>query len=79
MTTYCLKGCCDCRLLFLYRWRLRMIKQREEALSPKNVYYFGICYNREPKDEEELIVYYVEHGGASGFAKRESGHTANQN
>jgi hypothetical protein len=49
---------------------MRMIKQKEEALSDLNRYYFGIENGRAPINDEELIVYYASNGGARDFFKK---------
>ena len=48
----------------------RNMPQIREALSDVNRYYFWLRYNRQPKNDSELILYYIEGGGASDYAKR---------
>lgn len=50
--------------------KTRNQKQIEEALSDTNRYYFHEKYNREPFDDNELLMYYIEAGGAKNFAQR---------
>jgi hypothetical protein len=44
-------------------------KQIEEALSDVNRYYFFLKYGRPAKNDQELILYYIEFGGARDFRK----------
>jgi hypothetical protein len=52
-------------------WNIEQIK---EALGEVNRYYFGLANKRPPKEgregEVELILYYIDNGGAEGFRKR---------
>ena len=41
--------------------------QKVEALGDVNRYYFHLFFGREPKNDDELIMYYIEHGGAKTF------------
>lgn len=54
----------------LDRWNKEQIK---EALSEKNLYYFREHNGRDPVDDEELIMYYIDHGGSEDFAKNHEG------
>lgn len=71
MENFCPLGKCECVLFFKYSWWLRMKQQRLEALSNTNRYFFNQHYGRDPIDNEELIIYYVDYGGAKGYAERE--------
>jgi hypothetical protein len=51
----------------LFNWNK---KQLDEALGEVNRYYFWEKYQREPFDRTELILYYVEAGGALNFARK---------
>lgn len=51
----------------LHEWNKSQI---EEALGSTNRYYFWLKHQREPVSSNELIIYYIENGGAVGFAKR---------
>lgn len=51
-------------------------RQIEEARSPDNRYFFGLAYptfvrdnDRQP-NEDELMMYYIDNGGASGHRQR---------
>jgi hypothetical protein len=44
--------------------------QIQEAIGEVNRYYFFITHNREPYDLNELILFYIENGGATGFRER---------
>lgn len=46
----------------------RNARQIEEALSATNRYYFWEKYGRQPIDDNELILYYIENGGSTHFA-----------
>lgn len=48
----------------------RNIPQIREALSDDNKWYFGIFHKRPHSNDEELLEYFILHGGASGYAKR---------
>ncbi len=50
--------------------KARMLAQLEEILSPANRWFAGEYYGR-PATDNELVFYYVLHGGAESFAKRE--------
>lgn len=52
---------------------LRNKKQIEEALSDMNRYYFWKNRGREPFDNTELILFYIEQGGARDFAQKQKG------
>lgn len=71
MQNWCPQGRCSCVLFFVYRWRLRMKEQIREASSPVNRYYFGLAYQRDPENLEELLLYYIESRGAEDFEYRE--------
>ncbi len=62
------KKICD---MTLCHWWRRMAKQQEEALSDTNRYYFREKEGRGPADDNELIVYYAENGGARDFYAKE--------
>ena len=59
-----------CDIAACHWWR-RMAKQKEEALSETNRYYFRQTEGREPVDDNELIVYYALNGGARDFYVKE--------
>lgn len=44
--------------------------QISEALGSVNRYYFWLKHQREPIDENELVLFYVEQGGAKAFAQK---------
>ena len=48
-----------------------MKEQKKEALSSANRYFFGLKYSRDAESDDELLMYYIENGGASGFSERE--------
>ncbi|MEI7777331.1 MAG: hypothetical protein WCI52_01880 [bacterium] len=52
---------------------IRAARQREEALSDTNRYYFRLNEGREPVDDNELIVYYASNGGARDYYLKEHG------
>ncbi len=45
-------------------------KQKEEILGEDNRNFFRHAYGREPKDDNELALHYINNGGASGFNDR---------
>ncbi len=49
-------------------------KQIEEAHSELNRHFFRINHDGRDGDEGELMLWYIEHGGATGFALREKEH-----
>ena len=49
---------------------LRNREQIREALSQLNRYYFWKTYNREPLNNQELILFYISSGGAKDYAER---------
>lgn len=51
--------------------RKRNLAQIKEAMSAENRYFFWQKYGRDG-DESELMLYYIESGGALGFALRTS-------
>ena len=44
--------------------------QAKEALGQLNRYFAGLFYGREVTDPDQLLEYYIKHGGASDFAVR---------
>lgn len=48
----------------------RLQRQNEEAHGSDNRLFFFEHYGREPVDDDELLMYYIEHGGAEGFSLR---------
>jgi hypothetical protein len=44
--------------------------QIEEANSPINRYFFWLKNKREPSDLDELLMFYIESGGAKNFAEK---------
>jgi len=48
----------------------RNAKQLREAVSDDNKWYFGIYHKRPHHNNDELVLFYIEHGGALGYAKR---------
>lgn len=38
--------------------------QIQESKSELNRYYFWLKYQRQPKSDEELLLFYIENGGA---------------
>jgi hypothetical protein len=42
-------------------------EQLQEALGSDNKWFFCEKYKRQPKDNNELILYYIENGGANAF------------
>ena len=71
MSNFCPLGQCVCELYFKYFWFIRMLKQKEESLSDLNRYFFHERYGRDSSNNNELINYYIESGGARTFAERE--------
>ena len=53
----------------------RNIPQIREAFSDDNKWYFGIYHRRPHRNNDELILFYIEHGGAKGYAKRNANAT----
>ena len=51
----------------LFNWNKEQI---DEALGKVNRYFFWLKYQREPLDDNELVLFYIEQGGASGFRNR---------
>lgn len=51
----------------------RNLKQEVEALGAVNRYYFFMKYSRNAETDEELVRFYIENGGATGFAERNNG------
>lgn len=45
-------------------------KQIEEALSDLNRYYYFLKYGKPAECDADLIIYYINNGGASGFRER---------
>lgn len=79
MQTYCPSGRCDCPLIFLYHWIIRILKQKAEALSDVNRHYFREKHPEIEMTDEQLIRYYAdpESGGAKNFAEQEALHAFN--
>jgi len=50
-----------------HEWNCRQI---DEALSADNKYYFWLANGRPHNNVDELLEYYVNNGGAKGFAER---------
>jgi len=48
----------------------RKIYQIRESKSSVNRYYFWIKYQRQPISDEELMLFYIESGGARDYAER---------
>ncbi|MBI5037861.1 MAG: hypothetical protein HZC01_04130 [Candidatus Kerfeldbacteria bacterium] len=46
------------------------LRQREEALGSDNRYFAKQHFGYEVTDEEELMMYYIANGGATGFRER---------
>jgi hypothetical protein len=46
--------------------------QLAEALGPVNRWFCSQCYGREVTDPDELLEYYIKHGGAEAFARRKA-------
>ena len=46
--------------------------QLAEALGPVNRWYCSQFYGREITDPDELVEYYIKHGGAEAFARRKA-------
>lgn len=42
--------------------------QVDEAIGSVNRYFFWLQYQRDPFDDNELLLFYVEQGGAKNFA-----------
>lgn len=61
----------QCSLFLCRRHWMRALRQRQESLSELNRYYFGLAHGRPARDDEELLAYYVESGGARDFRLRE--------
>jgi hypothetical protein len=51
----------------LFNWNLEQIN---EAKSSVNRYFFWLKYQREPLDDNELVLFYIEQGGAKHFRKQ---------
>lgn len=47
-----------------------LAQQEKEADSKDNRYFAGLHYGREVTDPAELMLYYIEHGGATGHRLR---------
>ena len=45
-------------------------KQIEEILGEDNRRFFFYAHGREPKDDNELALHYINNGGATGFNDR---------
>jgi hypothetical protein len=52
-------------------------RQKEEALSPNNLWYAGEWLGHSPSNEE-AFRHYIRHGGAADFEKRQQ-ETTKQN
>lgn len=48
--------------------------QIKEALGEVNRYYFWVVNKRDPKNDTELILFYIENGGAKDFRERQRDH-----
>lgn len=72
MENFCPLGQCVCSLFFIYFWRRRMLKQKEESLSNANRHFFNERYGYYTNDDDKLLEYYIDYGGAKGFAEREA-------
>lgn len=48
----------------LFNWNKSQIS---EALSSSNRYFFWLKYQRKPLDDSELVLFYIEQGGAKNF------------
>jgi hypothetical protein len=46
--------------------------QLDEAFGPVNRWYCSEHHGYEVRDRETLLRYYIQHGGAEGFAKARS-------
>lgn len=47
--------------------------QIRESQSDVNRYFFWLKHKREPKDQDELMMFYIESGGAKNFADKHKG------
>ena len=74
MQTYCPRGHCECPLVFIHNWIVRMLRQKAEALSEVNRYFFREKHPEIEMTDEQLILYYSdpESGGAKNFAEQEA-------
>jgi len=54
----------------LKQWNFAQI---DESRSSINRYFFWLKNHREPVDDEELLLFYVENGGARDFANKHKG------
>ena len=52
--------------------------QMLEALGNVNRWYFQQKYGREAQNDEELVVYYIQSGGAKAFAERNEAEAPNR-
>ena len=48
----------------------RKIYQIRESKSSLNRYYFWIRFKRQPLNDGELMLFYIESGGARDYAER---------
>jgi len=46
------------------------LAQLKEALGDDNRWFFFKTHNRNPNNDTELILHYIENGGATGFRER---------
>ena len=46
--------------------------QLAEALGPVNRWYCSQFYGHEITDPDELLEYYIKHGGSESFARRKA-------
>jgi hypothetical protein len=47
----------------------RILRQVQDALGPVNRWYCSEYHGYEVTDAEQLLEYYIKHGGAERFAK----------
>ena len=59
--------------------RFRAQLQIEEALGETNRYFCCKAYNQEVRDDELLVRYYIESGGAEDFERRFRHAMSNEN
>jgi len=56
----------------------RKIYQIRESKSSVNRYYFWIRFKRQTLNDEELMLFYIESGGARDYAKRNKNSTISE-
>jgi len=54
----------------LNKLRIDLMEQTIEALGESNRYLFGSFHGRPPINDEELIMWFIENGGAAKFRKK---------